>query len=414
MLISAVLPIMTLYRLPHGQYGYSGHVINLPQDVASFANSLPRLPSELDVIIVRKEGANQSHRDFRVRRSRVLSALQWLQTNNVYYHNININPDALILLPEDGDLSGLTSVTIDPTASHEISPQEHGDTCDDHLTRTFVPISMRALTEQETIRQSVQQRQQHTSHSPATSPAVVWPTTATTPINEFNTEGYISCAFPTLFPTGTADLLAPRTHAVTVGNYFKHLMMYKDGRFAKHPRFRYFALNTEMRWRALQTGRIYVRQHHQDAQLSLDELRDMVGREGETFSNRVLRYPASLRGTRQYWFRQRSRLIAMVDTLGLPTIFFTHSAADLQWPELARLICPEDPESSSNRNRALKRILPYQIGSSTIELKNSLKPFTLVSLVLPTTGYASSGSIEEVLMCMVWPGSQVHLMQRKF
>ena len=42
MLISAVLPIMSFYKLPHGQYGYSGHVINLPQDVASFANSLPR------------------------------------------------------------------------------------------------------------------------------------------------------------------------------------------------------------------------------------------------------------------------------------------------------------------------------------------------------------------------------------
>ena len=57
MQISAVLPIMTLYRLPHGQYGYSGHVINLPQDVASFANSLPRLPSDLDVIVVRKKGS---------------------------------------------------------------------------------------------------------------------------------------------------------------------------------------------------------------------------------------------------------------------------------------------------------------------------------------------------------------------
>ena len=45
MLISGVLPIMSLYRLPHGQYGYSGHVINLPQDVGSFANTLPRLPS---------------------------------------------------------------------------------------------------------------------------------------------------------------------------------------------------------------------------------------------------------------------------------------------------------------------------------------------------------------------------------
>ena len=37
--------------------GYSGHVVNLPQDVASFVQSLPRLPSELDVIVVRKEGA---------------------------------------------------------------------------------------------------------------------------------------------------------------------------------------------------------------------------------------------------------------------------------------------------------------------------------------------------------------------
>ena len=42
-----------------------------------------------------------------------------------------------------------------------------------------------------------------------------------------------------------------------------------------------------MRWRALQTGRVYIKQHPGDAQLSLDELRDMVGREGQTFSNRV-------------------------------------------------------------------------------------------------------------------------------
>ena len=63
-----MMPIMSVYRLPQGQYGYSGHVVNLPQDVASFAQSLPWLPSDLDVIVVRKEGANQTHRDFRVRR----------------------------------------------------------------------------------------------------------------------------------------------------------------------------------------------------------------------------------------------------------------------------------------------------------------------------------------------------------
>ena len=45
---------------------------------------------------------------------------------------------------------------------------------------------------------------------------------------------------------GAADFVAPRPLAVTVGNY---LLMYADGRFARHPRFRYFALNTDGHYR---------------------------------------------------------------------------------------------------------------------------------------------------------------------
>ena len=103
--------------------------------------------------------------------------------------------------------------------------------------------------------------------------------------------------------------------------------MHKDGCFAKHTH--YFALNPEMRWRALQTGRIYVHQHPHNARLTVEELRDMVGREEELFSSHVLHYVTSLRGKRQYWFKQHSQLIAMVDTFGLLTMFITHSAANL-------------------------------------------------------------------------------------
>ena len=142
-------------------------------------------------------------------------------------------------------------------------------------------------------------------------------------------------------------------NAITAGQYFTHLMKYDDGRFAKHPRFRFFALNTEMRWRANETGRVYIRQHPGEAHLTVDDLRDMIGREGERFSNKVVHYGASLRGARQYWFRERNHLIAMIDTLGLPTIFFTHSAADHQWPELAHLICHEDPEDKQARVKAV-------------------------------------------------------------
>ena len=115
MLIAAVMPIMSIYRLPHGQYGYSGHVVNLPQDAVSFASSLPRLPSELDVVVVRKEGANQSHRDFRVRRCVVHRALQWLVTNNRYYiaNQVHIDQNALAQIPQDGNLTNVVSVSVD-------------------------------------------------------------------------------------------------------------------------------------------------------------------------------------------------------------------------------------------------------------------------------------------------------------
>ena len=99
-----------------------------------------------------------------------------------------------------------------------------------------------------------------------------------------------------------------------------------------------------MRWRALQAGRVYVRQHSEDAHLSVDELCDMVG---TSFSSRVSHYAGSLRGRCQYWMKQRSCLIAMVDTIWLPTVFFNHSAADLQWPELANLICQDSSEDAS-------------------------------------------------------------------
>ena len=53
MLIAHALPIMQVYIKPGGQQGYSGHCINLPQNVKGLATSLPRYPRDLAVIIVK-------------------------------------------------------------------------------------------------------------------------------------------------------------------------------------------------------------------------------------------------------------------------------------------------------------------------------------------------------------------------
>lgn len=275
MLVSAIMPIMCIYRLPLGQYGYIGHVINLPQDVVTFARSLPRQPTDLDVLVVRKDN-EQSHRDFRVRRSVVQDALTYLIDNNQYYraNTVHLNQEALQNLPEDGNLVNIRSLDLPSGEETADLSEPSEDQYESHLSTSFVPNATQRRTEQETVQQSLQDLQTGSSH------ALIWPTIGGAPINEFTTEGYFSMAFPTLYPTGAADFLGQRTNQVTIGNYFTHLLKYGDGRFARHPCFRFFALNTEMRWRALQAGRIYIRQHPGDAQLTVDELRDMVGREG--------------------------------------------------------------------------------------------------------------------------------------
>ena len=92
----------------------------------------------------------------------MLRALQWLLTNNIYYRNVHIDPDALALLLEDGDLTGLCSTTLESSADEEELPSPQDvDPYDAHLARTFVPNTAQRLTEQETIRQSINEQQPH-------------------------------------------------------------------------------------------------------------------------------------------------------------------------------------------------------------------------------------------------------------
>ena len=140
---------MTIYHLPQGQYGYKGHVINMPQDLSVFATSLPRLPSELDVMIVRKKGSNNTHRDFRVRRMVVQRALQWLKRNNKYYRNIDIDVSVLSQLPDDGDLTDKCGVGIEDTAEKQEEEELPSEDTDPADVATFIPVVARKMTEKE-------------------------------------------------------------------------------------------------------------------------------------------------------------------------------------------------------------------------------------------------------------------------
>ena len=217
----------------------------LPQGVASFSNRLPRLPSELDVIIVRKEITDQSHQDFHVRRNVVHRALQWLVMHNKYYlaNNVCIDGNALDQLPEGGNLAQLRVITIDfpttdsptSTASTTTSSSAYitstslddailtcnfglvdepydSYTCSAHLPQSFFLTVMRSMSEQEAVMKSVEERQFSSSPLPSSS-TLMWPSIGGIPINDL---GYFTCVFPTLFPTGAADFSGRRPNQVNI------------------------------------------------------------------------------------------------------------------------------------------------------------------------------------------------------
>jgi len=83
-------------------------------------------------------------------------------------------------------------------------------------------------------------------------------------------------AFPHLFPTGQGDYSMARFRKVDLGDYLRHLIRFHDPRFREDERYLYFAMNTMMRWRALASGRVFLRQHPAEAAMSADQIKELM------------------------------------------------------------------------------------------------------------------------------------------
>ena len=91
MLIARAIPIMRVYVKPGGQRGYSGHCLNLPQDISKLANRLPRYCKDIPLILVIMKGKKNTYKDVFVRRDKVENALNWLIINNPVYRDVEID-----------------------------------------------------------------------------------------------------------------------------------------------------------------------------------------------------------------------------------------------------------------------------------------------------------------------------------
>ena len=213
-LICRISPTINVHMLKHGGIASNGHCVTFPQEINEPCKIFPRLPSEINIIKVRKQGQNDSSKEFRVRRYSVQTALQWLKSNNPAYSDIEISSERLALLPIEGEISNIPTVDFKPdtahTEDHGPAPNQlpTGDNEGESISSVLLPDANVDIRQQieDVVRDVVGENAEVTMNRRNTF-TIPWPTRDNIPVSEFTTHYFFTLAFPCLFPTGSADFL---------------------------------------------------------------------------------------------------------------------------------------------------------------------------------------------------------------
>jgi hypothetical protein len=386
LIIARAAAMLRVFRITRGgQTGYRGHVASFPQNIEGLRTALPHSGPVMTAVVKARVRPEGNPFIFRVRREHVRRALAWLKENNEYYHAVEIDEEVLATLPDDDTHMAGIDFVIQEEGDDNMPAQDFGqddnmpaqDFGQDFGEAAAAPSESGVLQEHrptttnrelglDAVRRAVGAPQ---TNGPQGIPQVPdpeearipWPAVDRThPINEYQTEGLWAMLFPTLYPRGRADFLHPRRLRVTVADYVRHLMLFEDGRFAAHPRWRYFATNVVLRWRGLANAKIYLRQADGEQALTAGAVRERLaeGDGGTRLAKQILYYGSTIAGTPSYWSRQQKNLFSMVTALGKPTFFLTLSAADTLWPEVRATLLEMFPQDAALSNQQLVNKYP--------------------------------------------------------
>jgi len=266
---------------------------------------LPRAPEHLNIVAITAPG--QQTRIVRVRRNKVLTALQWLKEFNPHYQDVNINVQNLDRYVNSGEVQDLPIIPIgpNPVLDPDSGPQALPDEDAPSLYHTMVLGNLGpGQRESDIIRQTL--RNQTNAEAAGVPPA---PGNSQNPLN-WPEEGqpvrdsiphFFGMAFPTLFPRGKADLNMDRTTSVTPTDWILHLLRFKDQRFAEHHRFLFVVFNYIQKRKMFAASNLYANQTL--AGMSKDEfirLLNASDQEANDLIRQITRQGANIWGSKPY------------------------------------------------------------------------------------------------------------------
>ena len=336
-LISLRIPFMQIRALNSGgQFSLKGSVVNVPSDIEPTIHALPRLQNKSETIPVKLKRMNEFKHAVtteNVRPVAVMTALQTLLRTSQLYKDANITVDDKWSV-DNSEVSGEFSSNDQSVSDSESDAFSEIDG-DDNETPVMTLLDEQTFDKNEVLS--------------------VAPGEGQKPLSLFKDPDAEYLAFPTLFCGQKRVPNSDRRVPVYYSDICKWELRCVDRRVALH------VPNIFFKMKKLQIEQVCSKVHlavrrcktkgksYTAGYILKDNMGESLVRLDEGY--RIFK---TIRNSPQYWENQKKEVFAMIRQLGLPTLFLSLSANDLQWSELiialGRLVDNKDYTAEIERN----------------------------------------------------------------
>ena len=328
-LLCKIQVFMTMIILPGGQYAERGLVLNLPVNHDSVVQQLRCMNSSMFCTVKFVAGLpRQGSVRHLIRPQAVLKAFDWLCANNKLFSQNTVIPQL--------------NVPHNVCTNHESNSENMDDVDLEELEESsMIPVNYTSNLRPESTEY----------------PIVEVPRSKEQPVSIYETESGEESAFPWLFPNGVNGYLENRPQKVQRSMYFR-LRLYnykgfwrKDISYLLHAAASYDLSMLKSEIGTFLRMTCSNREGLHDVPITAAYI--CRNQRDPHFLKNSYMFMKNIRGTVAYFKNCLHDLLAMVRTLGPPTLFITLSADDLHWPELGMLLEDIDYETAAEKSSFL-------------------------------------------------------------
>ncbi|XP_070499840.1 uncharacterized protein [Chironomus tepperi] len=327
--VAARIPFMKIEQANYaGQLKIKSGIVNVPIDVSTAVNAIPRSVDDtyvIEVSLMRKMTYKNPYLRERVRPADVWAAAEFLCQTPLYkQYGITLNQDfnPLAMIAETEHVNGVDDINLQSLDTLNMELNENTDQVE--LTDRHLP--------EETLIDSIDAMHFVPELDPSDAIRIA-PGEGKNPIPMFMDKYCEELAFPTIW-CGQQRALPPEGRkALSNIDYVNSEIRRYDRRACRPDHILYLYKKSQIE-QLTQQATVILRKSTQNNNITASQVANKEFLDNAVNNDSAYRFMAAITGSPPYFEAQKKKVMAMVRQFGGFTFFITNSAAETHWPEL--------------------------------------------------------------------------------